>query len=653
MGVFEPAINPNSDTNLIFMERHMVEDSVRKKKTAQEQLGKVIFYLLKGKHLTNENINYAKRIQSKLQPPKPLLDVLKELNYVDDEKITLAIKANRENLKVGTLLVELGYISRKDLNDALKLQYDENNSRKIGDILIDNRAIDEKSLLEMVSLQMGFPFLEPEFMELDHDLFNQVPFKLFMQNKFIPIKKQGDKVLIACSDPFHQPTIKLARKIFQKKIEIAISKKDSINFAIQKMLREQNKDKKPLTMDDESIVGIVNTIIINAINSKASDVHIEPMNDRFRVRLRIDGIMHHLKDYSKDMMPMIASRIKILTQLDIAEKRRHQGGRIDFEFGEYKVDLRVSTYVTVHGEKIVFRLINKMDKLLTVEELGMPPRMLDSFITRSLNAPSGVTIVTGPTGSGKTSTVYSCIGHLNTLENSIITAEDPVEYVIDGIAQCSINEKLNLTFEETLRHIVRQDPDIIVIGEIRDFFSADVAVQAALTGHQVLSTFHTEDSIGALVRLINMKIEPFLIASTINCILAQRLLRRICPNCKKKYIPGPTEMKLLGYIGGELAGGTFYKGKGCGHCRHSGYTGRIAVHEMLMPDQHVRDAILKNLTTHMLREISIESAGLVTLFENGIYKASKGITTTDEVLRCLPNLVHPRPLSEIKRLLGG
>ena len=631
----------------------MAADTDKKNSMGEEKLGKVIFYLLKEKHLTKENINYAKRIQKRLVPPKPLLEVLKELEYVNDEKITHAIKANRDNLKVGTLLVELGHISRKDMDDALRIQYEEKNKRKIGDILIDNRAIDEKSLVEMLSLQMGFPFLEPEFMELDHDLFNQVPYKLFMQNKFIPVKKQGDSILVAFSDPLHKPTIDSARSIFKKKIIVAISKKDSIDFAIQKMIREQNKDKKPLTMDDESIVGIVNTIIINAIRAKASDIHIEPMHDRFRVRFRIDGILHHIKDYSKDMMPLIASRIKILTQLDIAEKRRHQGGRIDFQFGEYQVDLRVSTYVTVHGEKIVFRIINKMDKLLTVEELGMPPRMLDNFITNSLNAPSGVLIVTGPTGSGKTSTVYSCIDHLNSIETSIITAEDPVEYVIDGSGQCSINTKLNLTFEETLRHIVRQDPDIIVIGEIRDFFSADVAVQAALTGHQVLTTFHTEDSIGALIRLVNMNIEPFLISSTINCILAQRLLRKICPNCKKKQTPGTTDMKLLGYHGGELSGGTFYKGEGCGHCRHTGYSGRIAVHEMLLMEEYVREAVLKNATSHELREISLEYAGLVTLFENGIYKASKGITTIDEVLRCLPKPVPPRPLAEVKRLLGG
>jgi type IV pilus assembly protein PilB len=635
------------------MEMHMAADTNKKNSLVEGKLGKVIFYLLKDKHLTKEKINYAKRIQKRLVPPKPLLDVLKELEYVNDEKINHAIRANRDNLKVGTLLVELGHITRKDMDDALRIQYEGKSNKKIGDILIDNRAIDEKSLVEMLSLQMGFPFLEPEFMDLDHDLFNQVPYKTFMKNKFIPIKKQGNNVLVAFSDPLHKPTIDSAKKIFKKEIDIAISKNDSIDFAIQKMIREQNKDKKPLTMDDESIVGIVNTIIINAIRAGASDIHIEPMEDRFRVRLRIDGILHHIKDYAKDMMPMIASRIKILTKLDIAEKRRHQGGRIDFHFGEYQVDLRVSTYVTVHGEKIVFRIINKMNKLLTVEELGMPPRMLDDFTTRSLEAPSGVLIVTGPTGSGKTSTVYSCIEHLNSIETSIITAEDPVEYVIDGIGQCSINAKLNLTFEETLRHIVRQDPDIIVIGEIRDFFSADVAVQAALTGHKVLTTFHTEDSIGALIRLVNMNIEPFLISSTINCILAQRLLRRICPHCKKKQTIGTRELKMLGFHGGELSGGTFYKGDGCGHCRHTGYSGRLAVHEMLLMEEHVRAAVLKNATSHELRSIGLQYAGLVTLMESGIYKASKGITTIEEVLRCLPKLIVPRPLAEVKRLLGG
>lgn len=617
------------------------------------KLGKIIFYLLKDQLITKENIHYARQIQKKLTPPQPLLEILKELNFVDEKKINETIRANRDYFRIGTLLVELGYISPDSLREALKTQQTEKGNRHLGDILIDNRVIEESTMVELLSMQLGFPYLEPEFIDLDQKLFAKVPYKMYMQHQYIPVRMSGDKVLVAFLDPLNKSLIESAKNIFKKDIEIAITKKDSIDYAIQKMLRLEHKAKKSLDMDDESIIGIVNTIIIKGIQQKASDIHIEPLGDRFRVRFRIDGILQHIKDYSKDILAPIVSRIKILTALDITEKRRHQGGRIDFEEGDYKVDLRVSTYVTVHGEKIVFRLINKMNKLLTVEELGMPPRMMETFIIKALNAPSGVSMVTGPTGSGKTSTVYSCIDHLNTPKHSIITAEDPVEYVIDGISQCSINEKLNLTFEETLRHIVRQDPDIIVIGEIRDFYSADVAVQAALTGHMVLTTFHTEDSIGALVRLINMKIEPFLIASTINCVLAQRLLRRICPHCKKKHTPGSKEIRLLGYNGGELIGGEFYKGSGCGKCMNTGYSGRIAVHEMLLPDIHLRDAVLKNCTSHELREVSIASAGLVTLFENGIYKAAFGVTTLEEVLRCLPQLRPPRPLSEIKRLLGG
>jgi type IV pilus assembly protein PilB len=261
--------------------------------------------------------------------------------------------------------------------------------------------------------------------------------------------------------------------------------------------------------------------------------------------------------------------------------------------------------------------------------------------------------VTGPTGSGKTTTVYSCINHINQPDISIITAEEPVEYLIDGISQCSINPKINLTFEETLRHIVRQDPDVIVIGEIRDGFSAEIAVQSALTGHKVLTTFHTEDSIGGLVRLLNMEIEAFLISSTVVSVLAQRLLRRICLNCSEPVNPDVGTMQRLGYKQGDLAGGKFKRGRGCPQCNHTGYSGRIAVFELLILDELVRNAILERKTSHEIRHISIEKSGLVTLLEDGIVKAAEGVTTFEEVLRCLPRLQKPRPLPVIRRLLGA
>jgi len=279
--------------------------------------------------------------------------------------------------------------------------------------------------------------------------------------------------------------------------------------------------------------------------------------------------------------------------------------------------------------------------------------MLERFIEQALEQPSGVILITGPTGSGKTTTVYSSIQQINSPQISIATAEEPVEYLIDGIAQCSINPKINLTFEETLRHIVRQDPDVIVIGEIRDNFSAEIAVQAALTGHKVLTTFHTEDSIGGLIRLLNMNIEAFLVSSTVVSVLAQRLLRRVCPSCAAPDTPRPGDLQRLGYTPEAVAGARFMQGQGCSECGYTGYKGRIGVYELLVLDEMVRNALIEQRTSHEIRNICIESTGLVTLLEDGIVKAAAGITTIEEVLRCLPRLSRPRPLGELRRTLGA
>ena len=285
-------------------------------------------------------------------------------------------------------------------------------------------------------------------------------------------------------------------------------------------------------------------------------------------------------------MPALTNRIKVLCEVDITEKRRHQGGRFYFDYPGGHIDLRVSFFVTVHGEKIVMRLLNRKSVLLDIEDIGLSQRILTRFKQDALYFPSGVIIITGPTGSGKTTTVYSCINHINDPQTSIITAEEPVEYIIDGIAQCSINPKINLTFEETLRHIVRQDPDVIVIGEIRDKFSAEVAVQAALTGHKVLTTFHTEDSIGGIVRLLNMNIEAFLISSTVVSVMAQRLLRKICPHCVTTYKPTPADLQRIGYSPDDIRNAEFRKGTGCAHCQYTGYKGRVGIFELLILDEH-------------------------------------------------------------------
>jgi len=341
-----------------------------------------------------------------------------------------------------------------------------------------------------------------------------------------------------------------------------------------------------------------------------------------------------------------------MCDVDITERRRHQGGRILFEYPDGEIDLRVSFYISVHGEKIVLRLLNRKGLKVNLKDVGMAPRMLEFFKEEALYQPSGVILVTGPTGSGKTTTVYSCIQHINDPQIAIITAEEPVEFVIDGITQCSINPKINLTYEETLRHIVRQDPDVILIGEVRDNFSADVAIQAALTGHKVLTTFHTEDSVGGLIRLMKMNIESFLIASTIVGILAQRLARKVCTECAQPYEPSTAELQRVGYTSEDIIGMTFRKGRGCPHCQHTGYKGRLGIFELLVLNDAVRSAVIEQKTSQELRQICIESASMVTLMEDGIYKAAAGITTIDEVFRCLPRLQKPRPLLELRRYLG-
>lgn len=323
-----------------------------------------------------------------------------------------------------------------------------------------------------------------------------------------------------------------------------------------------------------------------------------------------------------------------------------------FEHKGNPLDLRISIFVTVFGEKIVLRILNRIDQIIKFDQIGMQPKMLERFKRDVLNVPSGVLIITGPTGSGKTTTLYSCVSEISNPQISIVTAEDPVEYVVEGISQCSIDAGINRTFEETLRHIVRQDPDVIVIGEVRDNYSAGVAVHAALTGHKVLTSFHTEDSISGLIRLMNMEIEAFLISSTVTCVLAQRLLRRVCPHCQQPYKPSSADLKLLGYGPDDMGKSTLMKGRGCPICNHTGYKGRVAIYEMLVLNEFVREAILTSRSSYDLRKISIETAGLVTLMEDALSKVSSGITTLEEAFRCIPRLLAPRPIQEINRLLG-
>ncbi len=634
----------------------------KKEQTAEEKddvyvpevRNKIAKLLLQAGKVTEEQLAYAQRVHAKLTSENSLLSVLEELQYVTQDTVREALQQSPVSVPLGSLLVECGYLSEANLATTLARQK-ENKSVKFGQMLVDLNFIEENDLLKILSYQLGYPFVEPAVFEIDARLMERTTIEVCRENVFLPLERQDEGVLVAFADPLSRANVKCAQGIWGESVIPAIARGRSINEALNK--REVAGGKKAsgelnVEPSDNVIVQAVNEILIQSKIQEASDIHIEPHPEVLTIRFRKDGVLQLYKTFPADMAAGISSRIKIMAGADIAERRRHQDGRIFFDEQGMLIDFRVSIYATIHGEKIVMRILGTQSELLSIDDLGMAPRIQQRFEEEALDAPSGVIIVTGPTGSGKTSTLYSAVNLLNKPDCSIITAEDPVEFVLDGIAQCSINTKINVTFEETLKHMVRQDPDVIVIGEIRDKFSAEMAIQAALTGHKVLTTFHTEDSTGVLLRLLDMQIEAFLIASTVQAILAQRLVRRVCTSCKQEHPLTPDEIRRLGYSSKREAGLIFYKGRGCNKCNFTGYKGRVAVQELLIPSNIVRDAVIARKTSHEIRKLSAKSTGLVTLLEDGINKATTGMTSFHEVIRQLPRLDKPRPVAELKRMLG-
>ncbi len=604
--------------------------------------------------LTKKRFEYAERVSSKLSTPKPMLEVLQELGYVNEDQIRAAVRGNAQSIKLGQLLVELGLLKPRELEAALAIQKESPEQRRLGDVLLENNFIDESHLLDVLADQLGLPVVVPDFTAIDPRILEKVTPVQCRQYGFIPMGYDGDAVRVAFTDPLNMEARDFAASLFHAEIKAEVASSYTMRAAIKAFENSQQKIRVGERVDDSTIPGVVNTIISDALQARASDIHIEPLATYLRVRFRCDGVLMHYKDFDLEMAVGMASRLKVLTKCNIAEKRRHQGGSFVFDDPEtgHSTDIRASFYVTMHGEKIVLRLLSRMTNLLDIRELGMAPHILSRFIEDALDIPSGVVMMTGPTGSGKTTTLYGCVNYLNDIERSVITAEDPVEYMIDGIGQCSINPKIDMTFSESLRHMMRQDPDVIVLGEIRDNQSADAAVHAALTGHKVLTTFHTEDSIGGLLRLMNMDIETFLISSTVVSVLAQRLLRRVCKHCAEPYVPTPLDLRRLGYERKEIKDANFLQGRGCSHCRYTGYSGRIGIHELLVLNDAIKDSILEKQSSSVIRGVSKDAAGLVTLLEDGVVKAAAGSTSLAEVLRFLPRIEKPRPLNKIRRLVG-
>ncbi len=475
------------------------------------------------------------------------------------------------------------------------------------------------------------------------------------QSQFVPIGIYGDSLEIAMADPGDEQTIDALSFAYGLKIKPLKGKPEDISEAIERLygpgsqsieniIEEAGKDVYEISgagdedvdylidmASEAPIIRLVNRLILDAVEARASDIHFEPFENEFKVRYRIDGVLNEAESPPKNLQPAIISRVKIMSRLDIAERRLPQDGRIKLKIGDKEIDFRVSTIPTLFGESLVMRILDRETLILDLEKLGFPDDLLNEYndlITR----PYGMILVTGPTGSGKTSTLYTTLAKINSPENKIITLEDPVEYQLRGVNQIQVNPKIGLNFQDGLRSIVRQDPDIILVGEIRDRETAEIAVQSALTGHLLFSTLHTNDAAGAITRLLDMGVENFLLSSTLLGILAQRLVRVICPGCKTKVSPDDKLMRTMNLTGSELSNMEFFTGKGCEDCRHTGFKGRTAIFEYLGVDDDIRKEIVSNSTTEKIKKTAVKK-GMATLRQDGWRKVTQGITTISEVLR--------------------
>jgi type IV pilus assembly protein PilB len=619
--------------------------------------------------ITQEQLTRARKIHEQLSGQKTLPDVLVEMNWVSRTRLDDFVRRQHSTVSISDILIARRLVTQQDVMNARAIQRKAApRARRIGETLVEMGLIEERHIVEALAEKFSLPITDPDITHIDGDMVRRISLKYLRRQVALPIKIENGQLQLLVADPTNNGFIEEMARLFNCRVSLALAtsalisqKLDMIEALLQgkdagiadyQKVKYHTLEAPPqVQAAEDRVMQMVDQLIRSAIEEGASDVHLEPMANKLRVRYRLDGVLVHKMDFPRDYTPRIISRIKILADADVAERRKHQDGRIFVKTDKQEIDIRVSFYATVFGENVVLRILNKAS-LIGLEELGFAPNILHLFTEDVLGAPSGITLITGPTGSGKTTTLYSSIDHCNDPTVKIITCEDPVEYVIDGISQCSINEKIGLTFNETLRSIVRQDPDIIVIGEIRDRFSADVAVQSALTGHKVFATFHTEDSVGALVRLINMEIETSLIASTIGAVLAQRLVRKVCQHCRVEYVPEDRTLRRFGLARQELSKFALFQGKGCSSCNFTGYRGRLGIYELLVPNADIRDAILQKRTAQEIRQISLDSCNLCTMQEDGMVKALQGVTTLEEVLENAPRVFHRRPLGTVLNIVG-
>jgi type IV pilus assembly protein PilB len=539
--------------------------------------------------------------------------------------------ANRKRL--GDLLVEAGLITEDQLQEAL---HTKKEGQKLGDSLLEKGFISEQQLIEVLEFQLGIPHISLYRYPVDTSLMSIVAKDFARRNLLIPIKKEGNQLTVAMNDPMDYYAVDDLRLSTGFQITQVIATRDEILSAINKYynIEEFPEDFQASTenvQDGENApaIRLVNQILTSGVQQKASDIHIDPQETKLLVRYRVDGLLKTERTIPKAMQNVLAARIKIMANLNITETRLPQDGRIKLDLEYATVDLRISILPTVFGEKIVIRILDISNALMKLSQLGFNKINLQRFV-KLIERPSGMILITGPTGSGKTSTLYSALHHVNTDKVNIITIEDPVEYQVEGINQVQVNHTVGLTFAGGLRSILRQDPNIVMVGEIRDSETAEIAVRASLTGHLVLSTMHTNSAIGTIPRLMDMGIEPFLVVSSLSGIVGQRLVRKVCNECQQAH--DPTEMELSVFQKRGLTVDKVYRGRGCKACRDTGYKGRIAIHEVLVIDDKMRNMMMNNNSVSALKEYALRG-GMIFLIDDGLLKAKQGLTTVEEVLR--------------------
>ncbi len=575
---------------------------------------------------------------------------------------------------LGQLLLKANLVTEAQLNEAIKIQRLE--GKRLGSVLVKIGAINEESLITFLSRQYSVPAINLSEQRIDITLLKLIPYDTAKRYQLIPISKEGGALKVAISDPSNSLAIDDVKFITGMKVSAYVAAESSIMDAIEKyyshkdsiklaaeqkgkaglqktqvkvdtevedltkvigsameeMTVVEEKEEAPIDQVDAPIVKLVNGILLNALRSRASDIHIEPSEEMLRVRYRIDGVLQPVLKLPVKMKNAITSRIKIMSHLDISERRLPQDGRIKLKIGgDREIDFRVSTLPTIFGEKIVMRLLDKSNLQLELNKLGFDEKQLLDFL-EAIEKPYGMILVTGPTGSGKTTTLYSALSHLNKPGVNIMTAEDPVEYNFFGINQVQMKEDIGLNFAAVLRSFLRQDPDIILVGEIRDFETAEIGIKAALTGHLVLSTLHTNDAPSTVTRLINMGIEPVLISTSVVLILAQRLARRICTACKTEQTVSESVLVKLGCSPERAKSIKCFAGKGCPECNNTGYRGRLAIHEIMPVKEEIKELILQGASAAEIKKEAIR-LGMSTLRQTGINKIEQGLTTIEEVIR--------------------